>query len=200
MGYSEITCSNLCGVKALSKLSFDLLNKKERRGLIYLRKSLNLLKQVLKYNEISCEIADKAFMSVSIISITTKEIPFAPLAELSKSLSAISSLSDLSQHLGAFVSNKEIKKANAFKIMSGSNRVLFEKITIIIAVITAIGTGIQAILPENIKGEITGFLVSTTTPVFITFVITILFLIMLMRLTIKIGNAFIVKSDLSKAN
>ena len=197
MGYSEFSCSNTIGARALSMLAFVLLNRKNRRGISYLLKALNLFNEVLSRKEIVCDDLNKAITHVTILKATAKELPYQQLATFANDLSELNSLDDLPEQLTKFMKDEEIKKVSAFKVTPSSKRLFFEKIAIAIALATAIGTGIQAIMPDNTKGQIVTFLVSTfTAPGFVIFVVIISFLLLDVYLLDKFGRAFIFDKDI----
>ena len=178
MGFLEIEGSSLYGVKAFSKLAFDLLNQNEIKGVIYLRKSLSMLDSVLRAKEISSINVDKALKSVIIVCETATELPFKPLIKLSKTLSSFSSLMDLPEVLNDFVTDSEMKNAEAFDTITSSRRSQLDRITLIAVVLTAIATTIQAVLPESAKTQVSAFFVQMfSTPVIAMVTIAIVFAI-----------------------
>ncbi len=201
MGYSELSCSSITGAKALSMLAFVLLNRRNKRGISYLLKSLNLFNETLRRKEIICDYLTQAHTYVSILKATSKELPYEQLAVLANDLSELNSLVNIPEPLSKFVKEAEISKLSAFKMAAPSKRLFFGKITIAIAFATAIGTGIQAIIPEVTKGQIVSWLVSAFTApnfasAFALVVFMFLFLIVGVYLFERFTRVFVSDEDI----
>jgi hypothetical protein len=199
MGYSEVESSSFHGVRAFSKLAYDLLSQNEIQGVFYLRRSLKLLNSVLSSKEITCEDAETALSYVTIVCRIANELPFKPLIKISKSLAEFSSILDLPDALKTFIGDPEMASVKTFGTNIASRRAFFERITLVAVLLTAVGTAIQAVLPEWAKAEIINFLtIAFTTPIFILFVMTLVLVMILFHFLLKMGDALVGRETLKK--
>jgi len=158
MGYHEIEGGSFYGARSFARLAANFLNKQDRRGIHYLSISLITLKGVFKYKRLSPKKIEDAIKQLFIVSTISNEIPYKSPLILSNSISQQSSLSNMPEILDIFINDEELAVARSFEKIEHPKQFWIKQISLISVFVAAIGTIIQAIIPENMKESIVNFL------------------------------------------
>jgi len=151
MGYDEMEGASIYGVRAFAQLSSKLLNNRNKRGIRYLSIALRMLGRSLKARKLSLTNIQETLVMLRVINQMENEIEYEPLLDLSDGLSQQPLLPHASDILEKFVNNKRLAWARRFHKFEGQRQSWVKALTIAATLITAVGTVIQAILPESQK-------------------------------------------------
>ena len=197
MGYHEIEGGSFYGARSFARLATNFLNQQDRSGEYYLSISLEMLKGFFKFQGLSPKKIDDALKQIFIISRITNEIPYKPLFTLSNNIGQQSSLSVIPETLDRFINDKKLAVARNFEKIEHPRQFRIKQITLISIFLTALGTVIQAIMPESLKEQIVNslsqFLGSQST---ISFLILLVLVFVLFHYISLITNTTVKIKDL----
>ena len=159
MQCTAIQGGSLLGARAFSRLASQLLAEKNKRGLRFLGVSLRMLKRGFKSKSIRVDNMDKTLEMAFIVS-NLDCIPYKLLTSLSENIANASSLSSIPEHFHDFVENEELAFAKRFKKIERPHgtAIWLPRISLIGVLVTALGTLIQAIMPESLRENVASFL------------------------------------------
>ena len=159
MQCTEIEGGSLTGARAFSSLASKLLAEKNDRGTKLLAVSLRMLKRGFKSKGILVDNMDETLEIVFIVG-KVDCIPYELLTSLSEGIAEASSLSGVPELFQDFLNSEELVFAKGFKKVERQRgtALWLPRISLIAVFVTAVGTLIQAVMPESLKENIVSFL------------------------------------------
>jgi hypothetical protein len=151
MGYDEIEGASIYGAQAFSQLSSRLLNDRNKRGIRYLSIALVMLGRSIKSRKLSLNNIKEALVMLFVIDQAKNKIEYKQLLALSDGLSHQPLLLHAPDILESFVNNKRLAWARRYHVFEDQRQSWIKLLTIAATLVTAVGTIVQAILPESQK-------------------------------------------------
>lgn len=153
MGYLWFGKGTILGVKSYAAMAHNYLCKKNTKGILYLKKSLFLLDNLLTYEELRLPKIENVRIAVTCFLRLKCDIPFEMLQNLSMNLRDFKSIQDLQNFFDNFVGNQKVKWTDQFKEIRKSRQTpVSQNVLKLVTAFAAILSGL-AFLPETTRDE-----------------------------------------------
>jgi len=164
MGFVGLGLPSHAKAKSFAVLASNLMKNGNRRGCEYLLRSLEMLKSLFRTYGLSLDLVDEAYQKLAISNLVKQVLPLPTLMSLCDGIARYSSMDEIPIFLRDFVSSEQLYSTRHFKLVTKpkSNVLRSRSLSFLLVLITAVGTLLQALIPENLKEQIVKILTSTT--------------------------------------
>jgi len=114
MGYRWFSKGTSLGIQSFSSLAYQCLWKKERKGIVYLSKTLLLLEDLLKHDELELKTLDSTIRTVKCLLCFKSNIPYDRLQMLAMELKKFPSFKHTPRCLMTFNNDTTVKWTKDF--------------------------------------------------------------------------------------
>ena len=146
MGYHWFCKGTTLGIQSFSSFALQRLKRKERKGIAHLLKSLLLLKDCLKHEELELQELNNAMNATRCFLKFQSEIPYDKLEMLALELKRFPSMEHLPRALSTFNRSSKVRWTRSFTATERTKRTVLQLIVVIAAILSGL-----TFLPETTR-------------------------------------------------